>query len=93
MKVTDLALNRARKLAQRNYATWGDQVIEGMNDAELTASLERESTLADWVNTQKMVQEHREDIQGEREDYRDDRPWEDDGGIEVDREAYRRMIS
>jgi hypothetical protein len=93
MNVTDLTLERAKALATRHYNTWGGRVIEGMNDAELTASLEKESTLADWIETQKMRQSHREDIQGEREDYSDDRAWEDDGGIEIDREAYRRMIS
>lgn len=71
MKVTDITLQRAKKLAQNHYETWGSAVIEGMNNTELTESLECEPTLADWVKGQKMVQSHRDDIRGEREHYED----------------------
>ena len=56
MEVTQLTVDRAKKMATDNYDTWGAQVIEAMNDTELVASLERASTLAHWVRIQKLVQ-------------------------------------
>jgi hypothetical protein len=93
MNITELTLEQAKALATKHYNTWGHRVIEGLNVQELTTSLERVDTLGDWVNHWKAVESHSQEIERDIYEPEDDRAWEDDGGIEIDREAYRRMIS
>lgn len=86
MKVTENTLIAARTLAQDNYETWGSRIIEGYNDKELTDKLRCHDSLIHWAMRASALHQERED------EFERDRPWEDDGGIEVDRQAYRRMI-
>ena len=45
----------ARNLAEDNYSTWGQWVVECMTDAELSESLGDARTLAEWVAIRKVV--------------------------------------
>ena len=79
-------LTAARALAQDNYDTWGARIIEGFTDQVLSANLQRYTCLAHWAIEQSKLHQEREYL------VQQDSPWEDDEGIETDREVYRRMI-
>lgn len=79
-------LTAARALAQSNYDTWGCRIIEKFSDQVLVANLQRYTCLNHWAAEQSKLHKEKQYM-----DQQDD-SWEDDGGIETDREAYRKMI-
>lgn len=50
MIITQELINRAKKLAQDNYETWGQYVVECYTDEELTEDLSDFSTLEEWID-------------------------------------------
>ena len=58
---------QAKKLAEDNYSTWGQWVVECMGMKEITASFQRydesgEMTLNEWVEIREAVGDHHQDI-------------------------------
>lgn len=47
-------LEKAKKLAEENYETWGQWVIECMSDSEILKSIGDQS-LEEWVGIQEAV--------------------------------------
>jgi hypothetical protein len=57
MIVNDELLNRIKNLAQDNYETWGQYIVECYTDEELKESLVDYDTLEEWVEIRKRVAE------------------------------------
>ena len=57
MIVKDELLNRIKNLAQDNYETWGQYIVECYTDDELKESLVDYDTLEEWVEIRKRVAE------------------------------------
>jgi hypothetical protein len=57
MIVKDELLNRIKNLAQDNYETWGQYIVECYTDEELKESLVDYDTLEEWVEIRKRVAE------------------------------------
>ena len=57
MIVTNELLNNAKNLAQDNYETWGQYIVECYTDEELKESLVDYDTLEEWVEIRKRVAE------------------------------------
>ena len=55
MLVTQELIFKAKKLAQENYMSWGQYVIECYEDSELQESLESFDTLEDWIEVRIRV--------------------------------------
>jgi hypothetical protein len=49
MLVTQELIVEAKKLANNNYETWGQYIVECYEDSELAESLESFDTLEDWI--------------------------------------------
>ena len=63
MLVTKELIAEAKELANDNYETWGQYVVECYEDSELAESLESFDTLEDWIEVRIAVAE----VYGERE--------------------------
>lgn len=50
-----ITVRTAREIAQKNYATWGQWVIETMEDKDILEDLAGHSTLGSWVRYRKDV--------------------------------------
>ena len=57
MLVTQEMIVEAKKLAQDNYESWGQYVVECYEDSELKESLESFDTLEDWIEVRIAVAE------------------------------------
>ena len=55
MIATKELITEAKKLAQDNYESWGQYVVECYEDSELAESLESFDTLEDWVEVRIRV--------------------------------------
>ena len=49
MLVTQEMIVEAKKLAQDNYESWGQYIVESYEDSELAESLKDFDSLAEWV--------------------------------------------
>ena len=49
MVVTTDLIDKAKKLANDNYETWGQYIVECYEDSELAESLEDFNSLDEWV--------------------------------------------
>jgi hypothetical protein len=49
MVVTTDLIDKAKKLANDNYETWGQYIVECYEDSELAESLEDFDSLEDWI--------------------------------------------
>jgi len=49
MVVTNDLIDKAKKLANDNYETWGQYIVECYEDSELAESLEDFNSLDEWV--------------------------------------------
>jgi hypothetical protein len=49
MLVTKELIAEAKKLANDNYESWGQYIVECYEDSELAESLESFDTLEDWI--------------------------------------------
>jgi hypothetical protein len=49
MVVTTDLIDKAKKLANDNYETWGQYIVECYEDSELAESLEDFNNLDEWV--------------------------------------------
>ena len=61
-KVSAEEVVKAKKLAEENYETWGDTVVECYGLTQLVESLEDCESLDQWVQLMKDVHGHRSDI-------------------------------
>lgn len=50
-----MTVRTARERAQKNYSTWGQWVIETMEDKDILEDLAGHSTLGSWVRYRKDV--------------------------------------
>jgi hypothetical protein len=57
MLVTQEMIVEAKRLAQDNYGSWGQYVVECYEDSELAESLESFDTLEDWIEVRIVVAE------------------------------------
>ena len=57
MLVTQEMIAEAKKLANDNYETWGQYIVECYEDSELAESLESFDTLEDWIEVRIAVAE------------------------------------
>lgn len=57
MLVTQEMIVEAKKLAQDNYESWGQYVVECYEDSELKESLESFDNLEDWIEVRIAVAE------------------------------------
>jgi len=57
MIATKELISEAKELAQDNYETWGQYIVECYEDSELAESLESFDTLEDWVEVRIAVAE------------------------------------
>ena len=57
MLVTKELIAEAKELANDNYETWGQYIVECYEDSELAESLESFDTLEDWVEVRIAVAE------------------------------------
>lgn len=55
MNVTPEVIVKAKELAEKNYSTWGQYIVECYTDNELAEELADHKTLAAWVKTRKAV--------------------------------------
>ena len=55
MIITPELIVEAKELAQDNYETWGQYVVECYEDSELAESLEDFDTLEDWIEVRIRV--------------------------------------
>lgn len=55
MIITPELIVEAKELAQDNYETWGQYVVECYEDSELAESLEGFDTLEDWIEVRIRV--------------------------------------
>jgi len=55
MIVSEEILNKAKNLAQDNYETWGQYIVECYTDEELTENLSDFDTIEEWVDIRKSV--------------------------------------
>lgn len=55
MEVTQEILAKAKQLSLDNYETWGQWVVECMEDKELEEDLRDFENLDDWVEIQERV--------------------------------------
>jgi hypothetical protein len=49
MVVTTDLIDKAKKLANDNYETWGQYIVECYEDSELAESLEDFDSLEEWI--------------------------------------------
>jgi hypothetical protein len=49
LNVTPELISKAKELAQDNYETWGQYIVECYEDSELAESLEDFTSLDEWV--------------------------------------------
>jgi hypothetical protein len=49
MTITPELITKAKKLANDNYETWGQYIVECYEDSELAESLEDFTSLDEWV--------------------------------------------
>ena len=57
MLVTQEMIVEAKKLAQDNYESWGQFIVECYDDNELKESLESFDNLEDWIEVRIAVAE------------------------------------
>lgn len=57
MLVTQEMIVAAKKLAQDNYESWGQFIVECYDDNELKESLESFDTLEEWIEVRIVVAE------------------------------------
>jgi hypothetical protein len=50
-----IELTEAKRLAEENYSTWGQWVIECYTDQELQDELDEHASLKDWVEFRKTL--------------------------------------
>ena len=55
MKITPELMGKVKKLAQDNYETWGQYVVECYTDEELREDLSDFSTVEEWVDVRISV--------------------------------------
>ena len=55
MKITPELMSRVKKLAQDNYETWGQYVVECYSDEELREDLSDFSTVEEWIEVRISV--------------------------------------
>ena len=55
MIVNDELLNKAKNLAEENYETWGQYIVECYTDEELAEDLYEIGTMEEWVEIRKSV--------------------------------------
>ena len=55
MKITPELMSRVKKLAQDNYETWGQYVVECYSDEELRQDLSDFSTVEEWIEVRISV--------------------------------------
>ena len=55
MLVTQEMIVEAKKLAQDNYESWGQYIVECYEDGDLKESLESFDTLEDWIEVRIRV--------------------------------------
>ena len=61
MEITKELMANAKKLAQENYESWGQWIVEGYGDEELAQDLADHASLDEWVDIRISVAEiHRE---------------------------------
>ena len=57
LNVTPELIAEAKELANDNYETWGQYIVECYEDSELAESLESFDTLEDWIEVRIAVAE------------------------------------
>ena len=55
MKITPELISKVKKLAQDNYETWGQYVVECYTDEELRQDLSDFSTVEEWIEVRISV--------------------------------------
>lgn len=50
MLITQELIEKAKKIANENYDSWGQYVVECYTDKELSADLSDFSTLEEWID-------------------------------------------
>lgn len=65
MKVTPELVAKAKKLAEDNYETWGQWIVECYSNEELAEALEDFESLEEWVDIRIRVAE----VYAERSSY------------------------
>ena len=55
-------LERAKALATEHYSTWGQWVIECLDDADLEKQLEEYDSLENWVEIRERVADAHEEL-------------------------------
>jgi len=49
LNITPELISKAKELAQDNYETWGQYIVECYEDSELAESLEDFNSLDEWI--------------------------------------------
>ena len=55
MKATPELLSQVKQIAQDNYETWGQYIVECYTDTELADNLSDFDTLEEWIEVRKSV--------------------------------------
>lgn len=55
MKATPELLSQVKQIAQDNYETWGQYIVECYTDTELADNLSDFDTLEEWIDVRKSV--------------------------------------
>lgn len=63
MAPTKENIEKAKKLAEENYSTWGQWVIECYTDSELGENLEDFRTIEEWVKVRQDVAGYYKEIE------------------------------